>query len=403
MPRASIALGTLIACLRAEGVDAGGVYPNIRFAERIGLAAYERVNHSDITLQVGEWTFAEAAFRDAAPPGGEYIETLAPYFSGWPGFATEIRELRAEAVRFIDEIASNIVAGKPRIVGCSSVFQQQCASLALLRRIRELDPDIITMLGGANCEGAMGAVAHERYPWVDFVVSGEADHLLPGLCHLILDQGRDLPAPHVPAGVYAPVFRRGVTRSAEARAIVQDLDTLPIPSFDDYFAELESSSLCSRIIPCIPFESSRGCWWGQKHHCTFCGLNGAGMAFRSKSQPRVVEEIAALRDRHGISRFMGVDNILDNRYFSTAIPALTDLGGLSVFYETKANLSRAQVQQLADAGVCWIQPGIEALHDDLLALLKKGTSVCMNVQLLTVGAHLWDLGHLESSLRRTGR
>lgn len=29
------------------------------------------------------------------------------------------------------------------------------------------------------------------------------------------------------------------------------------------------------------YEASLGCWWGEKHHCTFCGLNGTTMKFRA--------------------------------------------------------------------------------------------------------------------------
>ena len=39
------------------------------------------------------------------------------------------------------------------------------------------------------------------------------------------------------------------------------------------------------------FETSRGCWWGQIHHCLFCGLNGDTIAYRSKSPGRAVEEL----------------------------------------------------------------------------------------------------------------
>lgn len=382
--RPSVALGTLSACLKADGIATHTLYANLLFAEQVGLAVYERVNHSDITLQIGEWTFAEAAFGSEAPPAASYVDTLLPCVGGWPGFEVEVSALRVEAERLIERVAAQIVATAPSIVGCSSVFQQQCASLALLRRIRELDPSIVTMLGGANCEGSMGAVTHKNFEWVDFVVSGEADLLLPHLCRMILGDGPDIPIAHVPDGVHAPVHRNYIQESerTNARLVVDELDVLPVPCYEDYFAQLERSPLRESIIPCIPFESSRGCWWGQKHHCTFCGLNGAGMTFRSKSQKRVVEEISALRQRHNVGRFMGVDNILDNRYFAKALPAFEELGDLSVFYETKANLSRRQVEQLSDAGVRWIQPGIEALHDDLLNLLKKGTTVCMNVQLL---------------------
>jgi magnesium-protoporphyrin IX monomethyl ester (oxidative) cyclase len=51
--------------------------------------------------------------------------------------------------------------------------------LALLRIIKEKNPDIITLLGGANCEASMGQAAKRNFPWIDFVVSGEADLLFP--------------------------------------------------------------------------------------------------------------------------------------------------------------------------------------------------------------------------------
>lgn len=37
----------------------------------------------------------------------------------------------------------------------------------------------------------------------------------------------------------------------------------------------------------LVLEGARGCWWGEKHHCTFCGLNGSLMKFRSKP-PKVL-------------------------------------------------------------------------------------------------------------------
>ena len=86
--------------------------------------------------------------------------------------------------------ARRVLATGARVVGCTSTFEQHVASLALLRRIRELDPDVVTMLGGANCETVMGETTHRCFPWVDFVVSGEADGLVSGLCRLALDRPR---------------------------------------------------------------------------------------------------------------------------------------------------------------------------------------------------------------------
>ena len=65
-----------------------------------------------------------------------------------------------------------------------------------------------------------------------------------------------------------------------------DMDSLPLLSSKEYF---EQRSAClPHSAPShstyLTFETSRGCWWGQKHHCTFCGLNGEGMGYRRSRQ-----------------------------------------------------------------------------------------------------------------------
>ncbi|MBD2131920.1 cobalamin B12-binding domain-containing protein [Sphaerospermopsis sp. FACHB-1094] len=95
----------------------------------------------------------------------------------------------------IDRVARAVLELNPRIVSCSSTFQQNCASLALLRRIRELNPAIATIMGGANCEGEMGLTLHQAFDWVDFICSGEGDELFSALCQQILTHGRELPIP----------------------------------------------------------------------------------------------------------------------------------------------------------------------------------------------------------------
>ena len=61
------------------------------------------------------------------------------------------------------------------LVGVSSTFPQNCAALALLRRLKARHPTIRTAMGGGNCEGPMGAAIHELFPFVDYVCSGEGD------------------------------------------------------------------------------------------------------------------------------------------------------------------------------------------------------------------------------------
>lgn len=387
LERPSVALGTLSACLRREGISTKTVYGNLAFAEQIGITAYVGYDNSDITLQLGEWVFSECAYRVEGTSPAALYKALHRQDAPDESHLHGLNESRRLARELIEEVATEILRDRPTIVGCSSVFQQQCASLALLRRIKELAPDVITMLGGANCEGEMGAAVHKLHPWVDYVVSGEADLLLPQLCRDIFEYGPDIPAEKLPAAVYGPVSRTPsalpTTKACAApRAVIRNLDDLPVPAYDDYFQHLSRLSIRDYILPALPIETSRGCWWGEKHHCTFCGLNGQGMQFRSKSAARALSEISTLSRTYGLNKFMTVDNILDNKYFDDMLPVLAESDDGTFFYEIKANLRRDRVEALSRARVRWVQPGIEALHDDLLRLLNKGVSAAINVQLL---------------------
>jgi magnesium-protoporphyrin IX monomethyl ester (oxidative) cyclase len=234
----------------------------------------------------------------------------------------------------------------------------------------------------------MGEATHRCFPWVDYVASGEADGLVTTLCRLALSHGREVQPANLPRGVLGPCHRAGegagdVGSPRLLRALYRDLDSLPHPEFGDYFDELASSTLRRHVLPALPLETSRGCWWGASHQCTFCGLNGSSMTFRSKSPERVLAELHYLEERYGIRKFEVVDNILDMRYFKTLLPSLAAEGRKrAFFYEVKANLTRQQVEALVSAGITWVQPGIESLHTEVLRLMDKGIRGWQNVQLL---------------------
>ena len=387
LERPSVALGTLSASLTQAGISCKSIYGNLQFAEKIGLSAYVSFDNSDITLQLGEWVFSEAAFRLPGTSAEELLRRVYGVENPRIDQLHGLTEGRRLARAHVDEMARQILDEHPNIVGCSSVFQQQCASLAVLRRVKELAPDVITMMGGANCEGSMGAAVHRLYPWVDFVVSGESDLLLPKLCADIFEYGPYVPQARLPNAVYGPIHRdptapRQNPGQRAPRAVIQSMDDLPMPAYDDYFDQLAGLSIRDYILPALSIETSRGCWWGEKHHCTFCGLNGQGMTYRAKSADHALAELEALSAKHGLRKFMTVDNILDNKYFARMLPVLEMTGAKTFFYAIKSNLRRARVEALAKSGIRWVQPGIEALHDETLKLLNKGASAAINIQLL---------------------
>src|SRR6185503_6720726 len=286
-----------------------------------------------------------------------------------------------QADAFIDECLERVLKEKPLVVGFTSSFHQHVPSLALARRLKQARPECVIVMGGANCEGPMGAETARQFPFVDAVVSGEGDLVFPDLV-LRAREGRSLEG--LP-GVFTPA-NASAALAAGARVtapMVQDMDSLPIPDFSDYFEEFGRSPYAKGWQPGLFFESSRGCWWGERMHCTFCGLNGGTMSYRSKSAKRAIAELAALTERHPGCDVQVTDNILDLAYFKDFVPLLAQRRlGVDLFYETKANLRKDQIRLLKQAGITQVQPGVESLIDDVLKLMRKGVSALHNIQLL---------------------
>ena len=125
---------------------------------------------------------------------------------------------------------------------------------------------------------------------------------------------------------------------------------IPAPDYTDWAEQFEASPIRHYVQPSVILEAARGCWWGEAHQCTFCGLNGSLMQFRSKPADRVIGEIeSAVRD-YKILDIVMVDNIADNAYFGTVFPRLAELDwDLRIQYEIKSNL-KAEQAALLQAG-----------------------------------------------------
>lgn len=387
----SIQLGMLQAALREQGVAAAVHSLHLAFADwaaaRLGERApwtpreHELVSTRWSSFGVPEWVFAVPPHRpEPDVAAGAFEQELLD-----AGMQRELLEalerLRRDIGGFVHRCADEVLARAPTIVGFSLVYSQTVPSLALARELKRRDPELVVLFGGASCDGPMGPAMLEAWPEVDLVLRGEGEvvlprlvralaagdratlRTLPGLCH------RD-DAGQVVANDTAP----------EQRA---DLATLTPPRYDEYFERLVASPLRGAVEPRLPYQSARGCWWGMKSHCTFCGLNGTDMTFRSKPPARVADELRTLMLTHGVLDVFVVDNILDMDYLRTLLPELArGPNDLALFFETKANLTEAQIDVLGEAGVRTIQPGIESLSTPILRLMGKGTSLLQNVRLL---------------------
>ena len=384
--RPSIQVGTLRAVAEEEGWQVTSEYAYLSFyglgREVLGFSesewadAYETISEKLYHMAVGDWIFArrhgESQQRD------RYFAELREMRVDDETIAL-IDSLRPVAERHVAETAAALLASDPDVIGFTSMFSQNGPTLAVAERLRASGYRGVIVLGGSNCEGSMGRALLGNYPAVEAVVDGPGEDAFVALLR------------QVEAG--GPVRSQGrlLTRcpaedsSDEGEAKVSPTGlSVPVPNYDGFFEQLRAAgleSLESEIT--LPVEFSRGCWWGANTHCTFCGLNGATMAYRSKDPDSVADELRYLMDRYGVFDFFAVDNILDLKYLDTALPLVEKLNtDHSLFFEVKANMEWADIRSMRRAGVRSVQPGIESLSTEGLRLLKKGSTAFQNVRFL---------------------
>ena len=308
----------------------------------------------------------------------------------WAAYGVDEEQIRADLHRMVGQVEPCIAGiidaaaamGEFDIVGFSTMFADQIpAAVVIARRLRQLWPEVRVIFGGAACAEEQGEGLLASFPVVDVACAGEGEPVIEPLVRALMS-GKSL------AEVPGIAWRDGdVVRRNPSPPLLRDLDSLPVPDYSAFMAQFLASPWRDEPADLF-FETSRGCWWGEKSLCTFCGLNGEGLPYRSKSPERAVAEIRQLHERYREIGFLrAVDNILDVRYIDKVLPRLRDLAShperpLRMFFEVKSNMRPAQIQTLVAGGIREVQPGIESFSDEMLALMRKGSTALGQVQFI---------------------
>ncbi|GKS65144.1 RiPP maturation radical SAM protein 1 [Nitrospira sp.] len=373
----SIQLGTLSALLKANGIPVDCHHLNVRFAHLIGVELHESICEKRGLF--GEWLFSDLLFRDN-PKRLEYPQVFKPVFE-------QAAQESRKPIGYFEEIAARIAPqfltwaltsinwGQYKLVGFTSTFDQNVASLTMAKLIKDLYPDVTIVFGGANYDGEMGLEHLRAFSFIDYVVIGEGEQTFLPLVHHVLNDSTD----PIPDGVACR--QGGQVRFTPNPTLFSDFAKTGPPNYDDYYQLLaELGQTAQGLDRILLYEGSRGCWWGEKHHCTFCGLNAQSMKFRAKAPEQVLREIAGLSQRYDAVRFRLVDNIIDMGYIENLFGKLAeDHCDLDVFIETKSNLQKRQIKTLAAGGVKCMQPGLESLSLNQLKAMDKGATPMQNI------------------------
>jgi ribosomal peptide maturation radical SAM protein 1 len=386
MPWASLDFPGLGPCLirsilNRDGIPCDIIYGNMIFLKLIGSDPW--VERQLMKLPICEVAFTPYYFDMSAKTAADHLYRYVSALSSTPEAHPfeKFEKIVDCAGETLDRLFSEIPWEAYDVIAFSVMMQQTVASLALAKRIKDAYPHLSIIFGGPNTSFPMGEEMMRSFPEIDFVLEGEADGTITQLIDEIRSEEPNFAIP----GLLRRDTAGKVIRYGPA-APFHDLGNQPVPDFQPFFQQLESLEL-THVQPTLQIETARGCWWGEKHHCTFCGIDDTVMKFRSKTERQVLEEILSLSELHQTTEFFVVDSIINYRFFNTLLPRLGKMRDelnydFSFFFESKSNLRRDQVQTFRYAGVNAVQPGIESFNDHILHLMDKGTTAARQIQCL---------------------
>lgn len=407
----SLGIAQITAVVRRSYPDRVAIEPAycyLDFAEFVGHENYDTIGQFE-SKGLLDWMFRQAAF-DVRDNGDDYREF---YFAdGLSPRKRRIFDLVADRRRkmrdFLDSLIARYRMAECRVVGFTSMMSQNVASFALARRLKEVNPDVLIVMGGPNCEHPMGRTIVEHVPQVDYVFSGEALVSFPRFIDAVL--AGDLRAAESIKGVHTrrvaevgqavgmgprvkalPVLPMAKDDAAACGNTLEEnsgadfnLNELPMLDYTEYLERIAASSLRARLEPelIIPFQTSTGCWWADKVPCSFCGLTPH--AFRQMTVERAKGYIGELIERYKgrFSIFEATDPCMPIEYARQVFPHVNQDRAAVLQYEVKASTSLEDMIGMASANVILPQPGIESLSTRTLKIMRKGVTGFQNVQFL---------------------
>lgn len=346
------------------------LYSDLIFAKKIGIEVYNYINNELMSPyeQIAERLFANKAHKNI--DNNQYINSLLrlkkeKYIENENNLIWDkLFELENKIDEWVDEIIEILINKNAKIVGFSTSHQQTNACITLVNAIKKKDNTIVTLVGGSNCDGKMAKGITSLSKNIDFVFNGESEIS------------------------FLDFIKQNITKENNCETIIKGqkikkLDEIPIPNFDDYFNQLKKLNIdYEHNNIWINYETSRGCWWGVDNLCTFCGVNGSDTGYRLKSPKKIVGELMELKTKYNVNNFRMVDTLMPGSYFRNLLPMLVDIKIENIFYEMRADITYNQMKLLKNAGIKFMQIGIEAFSNNILNLINKGATYIENINVL---------------------
>jgi len=271
----------------------------------------------------------------------------------------------------------------PTMIGFTCMFDQTIASVALSKLVKERFPNILIVFGGYALKGDPGFEILKSFNCVDCIAYDEGEGKIEKLALASVNKFNLSDIPNV-------LYRsQGKIHTSNTADVFIDLNDSPFPNYNDFYNDLkelfETHSIKIKWRT-LPVETSRGCWWGQKSHCIFCGIDESSLKYRQRNVKTTLKMLSVLSNKYNSIYFRISDYILPYKYYSLLLPELSKLNPNYIFTcEIKSNISYKQFIDLKSAGFIEVQPGIETFSSSILKKMNKGVNAIQNIYCLILG------------------
>jgi anaerobic magnesium-protoporphyrin IX monomethyl ester cyclase len=272
-----------------------------------------------------------------------------------------------------DELRIYLRSKRPTYVGVSCMTLEYEGAKSLLRLIKEVDPSIITVVGGPHAS----SFPHEiiTNPDVDIVAIGEGEKTM-----------YEIASGKAPSEIKGIAYKDGEKLFfTEPRGYIENLDEIPIPAYhlidmEAYFRVPYGHGLMLADKRRAQIFTTRGC----PFHCNYCH-NIFGKRFRARSPKIVLEEIRLLHDRYQVKEFQFEDDSfnVDIRRAKKIMDMITDSGmkiKISFPNGIRGDIADEElIIKMKQAGVYYLFLAVETADPDMQKRIGKN----MDLQRLT--------------------
>uniref|UniRef100_C6E621 Radical SAM domain protein n=1 Tax=Geobacter sp. (strain M21) TaxID=443144 RepID=C6E621_GEOSM len=250
-------------------------------------------------------------------------------------------------------------------------------ALKILNLAKEVDPAIVTLLGGPHPTFMYEEILEESCNRVDYIIAGEPERTLKKLLGALSGAGD-------PKAVKGLAYREGERVLYTGRQPhIEDLDSLApaweLLDWNDYNYLVAPAGTMASIL------TSRGC----DMECAFCSQRMFWREdWRCRKPEKVIEEMVHLIDEYGVSFFTLIDAYPTKhreRWELFLDLVIERKLGVHLLIETRVEdiiRDRDILHKYRDAGIIHVYLGAESADKDVLGSLNKGTSFEQNKEAL---------------------